>query len=118
IPTATMLGALILRGCAFDFRNTAKIEKQAMWDKLFCVGSYIATMSQGVMIGLYVMGLEQNLMTWSFAILTGIAVCFGYALLGSAWLIFKAKDHIRQMAIKAIRNSIFLAFLAIILVSI
>ena len=118
IPTATMLGGLILRGCAFDFRNTAKIEKQAMWDKLFCLGSYIATMSQGVMIGLYVMGLEQNLMTWSFAILTGIAVCFGYALLGSAWLIFKAKDHIRQMAIKSIRNSIFLAFLAIILVSI
>ena len=26
IPTATMLGGLILRGCAFDFRNTAKIE--------------------------------------------------------------------------------------------
>lgn len=118
IPTVTMLIGLILRGCAFDFRNTAKIQHQPMWDNLFCIGSYIATLSQGIMIGLYVMGLEQNAITWSFAILTGISVCFGYALLGSAWLIFKAQDHTRLMAIKAIKNCIFLAFFAIILISI
>lgn len=118
IPTVTMLAGLILRGCAFDFRNTAKKEHQKMWDNLFCLGSYIATMSQGIMIGLYVMGLEQTALSWGFAILTGIAVCFGYALLGSAWLIFKAKDHIRLLAIKTIKNSIFLAFLAIVLISV
>lgn len=117
IPTVAMLAGLILRGCAFDFRNTAKKEHQGMWDNLFCIGSYLATLSQGTMIGLYVMGLEQSIMSWIFAILTGIAVCFGYALLGSAWLIFKAKDHIRLMAIKAIKHSIFLAFLSIVLIS-
>ena len=118
IPTVTMLAGLILRGCAFDFRNTAQKKHQPMWDNLFCLGSYLATLSQGTMIGLYVMGLEQNWMSWSFAILTGIAVCFGYALLGSAWLIFKAQDHIRLMAIKAIKNSIVLAFFAIVLISV
>lgn len=118
IPAVTMLLGLILRGCAFDFRSTAQADRQPLWDNLFCVGSYIAAMSQGIMIGLYIMGLEHTLLSWSFAILTGISVCFGYALLGSAWLILKSKDHIRQMAIKAIKNSIFLAFLAIVLISI
>ncbi|OYQ75164.1 cytochrome d ubiquinol oxidase subunit II [Wohlfahrtiimonas sp. G9077] len=117
IPTVLMLGGLILRGAAFDFRNTAKEHHKGLWDALFSIGSYIATLSQGVMVGLYATGLDTSLYGWAFAILVGISVCFGYALLGSAWLIFKSKDHIRQMAIKTVKNSIFLAFLAIVLIS-
>lgn len=117
IPTVTMLAGLIIRGCAFDFRSTAQKEKQPLWDNLFCIGSYIATLSQGIMIGIYVMGLKQTPLTWGFAILTGISVCFGYALLGSTWLIFKADSHIRQMAIRTVKHCIFLAFASIILIS-
>ncbi|GGZ90584.1 hypothetical protein DC083_00960 [Ignatzschineria ureiclastica] len=118
IPTVLMLGGLIIRGAAFDFRNTAQEHRKILWDRLFCFGSYLATMSQGVMIGIYATGLEHTVANWIFALCVGVAVCFGYALLGSAWLIFKAEGHIRLFAAKAIRHSIFLAFLAIILVSV
>lgn len=117
IPTVLMLAGLILRGAAFDFRNTAPKERQPMWDKIFCFGAYLATISQGVMIGLFATGLNLTPANWVFALCVGIALCFGYALLGSAWLIFKAEGHIRLFAVKAIKHSIFLAFLAIILVS-
>lgn len=117
IPTVLMLGGLILRGAAFDFRNTAPKHRQPMWDALFCFGAYLATMSQGIMIGLYATGLEHTMVNWIFAVCVGIALCFGYALLGSAWLIFKSDGHVRLFAAKAIRRSIVLAFLAIVLVS-
>ncbi|HIW07733.1 MAG TPA: cytochrome d ubiquinol oxidase subunit II [Candidatus Ignatzschineria merdigallinarum] len=117
IPTVTMLAGLILRGAAFDFRNTAKEHHRPMWDKLFCLGSYIATISQGIMVGLYATGLNHTPANWLFAICIGISLCFGYVILGSAWLIFKSEGHIRLFATKAIRHSIFLAFLAIVLVS-
>lgn len=117
IPTVLMLAGLILRGAAFDFRNTAQKHRQPLWDKLFCFGSYLATMSQGVMIGLYATGLKHTPANWVFALCIGVAVCFGYALLGSAWLVFKSDGKIRLFAVKAIRHSIFLAFITIVLVS-
>lgn len=117
IPTVTMLIGLILRGAAFDFRNTAPKPRQPMWDKLFCVGSYIATISQGMMIGLFATGLNHTPANWLYSLCIGIALCFGYVILGSAWLIFKAEGEVRLFAIKAIKHSVFLAFLAIVLVS-
>lgn len=117
IPTVTMLAGLILRGAAFVFRNSAQEARKSMWDNLFCIGAYIATISQGVMIGLYATGLNHTPANWVFALCIGVALCFGYIILGSAWLIFKTEGHIRQFAINAIKHSIFLAFLAIVLVS-
>lgn len=117
IPTVLMLVGLIIRGAAFDFRNTSPAHRRPLWDGLFCFGAYLATMSQGVMIGLYVTGLNHTPANWLFALCIGVALCFGYALLGSAWLIFKSKGKVRLFAVKAIRHSIFLAFLAIVLVS-
>lgn len=117
IPTITMIIGLILRGTAFIFRHAAQEHRQAMWDRLFCAGAYLATFSQGIMIGLYATGLNNTPANWAFAICIGVALCFGYIILGSAWLILKSEGHIRLFAIKAIKHSIFLAFLAIILVS-
>ena len=42
LPTAIMLGGLILRGVSFDFRAKAKDRHKHRWDKAFMVGSLIA----------------------------------------------------------------------------
>ena len=59
LPVFVMLVGLIMRGAAFDFRVKAKEDKQQAWDWTFKIGSAIASMSQGYMIGRYVLGFEK-----------------------------------------------------------
>jgi len=51
IPVTLMLFGLILRGVAFDFRVKVAAEYKSLWNKLFFVGSLLASMSQGWMLG-------------------------------------------------------------------
>ena len=53
-----MLGGLIWRGVAFEFRFKADEAHKPFWDKAFAWGSYIATMSQGVSLGSFINGFE------------------------------------------------------------
>lgn len=88
IPIILMLLGLIFRGVAFEFRFKAhsKFERK-IWDYSFHFGSLIATLFQGVMLGAFIQGSGE----WfnSFSLAVGLAVIFGYSLLGSAWLIMK-----------------------------
>jgi cytochrome d ubiquinol oxidase subunit II len=67
LPVTLMLVGLTLRGVAFDFRAKAKSDHKAMWNRLFAGGSLLAACSQGWMLGKYVMGLEQNTISFLFA---------------------------------------------------
>ncbi|MEY3182507.1 MAG: hypothetical protein RLZ35_492 [Pseudomonadota bacterium] len=117
LPVAVMLGGLILRGVAFDFRAKAKVEHKARWDKVFMWGSTIATLAQGYMLAQYVMGLRQNLTTFLFGILTGIALMAGYRLVGASWLIMKTEGELQQKSIAWARRALWGAVLGIIAVS-
>jgi cytochrome d ubiquinol oxidase subunit II len=56
LPIIMMLGALILRGVAFEFRNkTSRL--RWVWDYAFTGGSIVATFMQGVMVGQLAQGL-------------------------------------------------------------
>ena len=46
IPVTIMLVGLILRGAAFDFRVKSADHRQPMWNKLFALGSLMASMAQ------------------------------------------------------------------------
>ena len=50
VPVTLMLFGLILRGVAFDFRVKAGDHRRGLWNKLFSVGSLLATLSQGWMV--------------------------------------------------------------------
>jgi cytochrome bd ubiquinol oxidase subunit II len=106
IPVTVMLLGLILRGVAFEFRNKAPYTRR-IWDLSFVGGSLAASFMQGVMVGALVKGLQFDngqyaggALGWlsGFAVLCGIGLCLGYALLGACWLVRKCEGAERDAA--------------------
>jgi cytochrome d ubiquinol oxidase subunit II len=106
LPLTFMLGALILRGVAFEFRAKA-VRMRPLWDLAFAGGSVTAAFLQGVTVGQLVLGLPLvdgayagAPLEWlnPFALLSGAGLCLGYALLGVTWLIRKCEGEVRERA--------------------
>ncbi len=106
IPILIMLIALVFRGIAFEFRFKAARYKY-LWDIAFSGGSLVATVSQGVLLGAFIEGLQVRngayaggALDWlsPFSVMTGIALVPGYALLGATWLVLKTEGQLRQWA--------------------
>ena len=55
-----MLIGLILRGVSFDFRVKARAARKGMWNALFALGSLMAAMAQGWMLGSYLTGFDHG----------------------------------------------------------
>src|SRR5258705_13095516 len=106
LPLIVMLLGLILRGVAFEFRY--KTERlRWIWDWSFSGGSLIATFIQGMTVGALVEGLQFTNGEYSggaigwltpFAVLCGIGLCLGYALLCACWLIRQCECQVRDVA--------------------
>ena len=106
LPLIVMLLGLILRGVAFEFRyKTHRL--RWIWDLSFAGGSLIATFIQGMTVGALVEGLPFTNGEYSggevgwltpFAVLCGIGLCLGYALLGACWLLRKCEGEVRDIA--------------------
>jgi cytochrome d ubiquinol oxidase subunit II len=101
VPIICMLLGLILRGVAFEFRFKAGDVGRRLWDYVFHFGSLGAAFSQGIILGAFVQGVHVEgrhfaggPFDWAtgFSVMTGAAVVFGYALLGSTWLVMKTED--------------------------
>ncbi len=118
LPVACMLLGLILRGVAFDFRVKARALHKPMWNALFYAGSLIASFSQGVMLGLYITGFRYDALSLFFALVTGLGLCAGYALLGATWLIMKTEGALQQRAVRWAVGSFWLTALGIIAISV
>ncbi|MGZ5916740.1 MAG: cytochrome d ubiquinol oxidase subunit II [Methyloceanibacter sp.] len=106
IPIILMLIGLILRGVAFEFRFKADRHRW-MWDAAFTLGSVLAALMQGVVMGAFVQGfaVADNKFTggafdWltPFSVVTAIALVSGYVLLSAGWLIMKADEALRDWA--------------------
>jgi cytochrome bd ubiquinol oxidase subunit II len=110
LPLLLMLAGLILRGVAFEYR--AKTERMPwVWDIAFAGGSLVAAFIQGAMVGAMVEGLPiangnytGGELGWlsPFAMLCGIGLCIGYALLGACWLVRKCEGNVRDRAYRLI----------------
>ena len=105
-PILVMLLALIFRGVAFEFRFR-DAEHRTFWDHAFGYGSAIATFAQGVVLGAFIQGFQVDGRHFSggsfdcitpFSLFTGVALLFGYGLLGSGWLILKTEDELQETA--------------------
>ncbi|MEM6848517.1 MAG: cytochrome d ubiquinol oxidase subunit II [Pseudomonadota bacterium] len=103
LPVALMLLGLILRGVAFEFRAKAPARQKWAWDVAFFCGSLLTALSQGFMLGMYIMGLEWSWMTASFAMLTALCLVAGYAFIGACWLIIKTEDELQRGSVRAAR---------------
>ena len=117
LPTAVLLISLVLRGVAFDFRAKAAFSHKPTWNKVFKVGSLIAALSQGYMLGMYVMGFETTMAAYSFAILSALGVAAAYSYIGACWLIMKTEGELQVKAVAWAKKSGLVCFLGIIAVS-
>lgn len=98
LPVSAMLGFLILRGVAFDFRAKVAIEQKHFWNKSFYVGSLGTTFCQGVMLAEYITGFSHSVAITFFSIFVGLSLVSGYCLLGATWLIFRAQGELQLKA--------------------
>lgn len=99
LPVFIMLVGLILRGVSFEFRAKAPLSQKPRWNAAFFAGSLMASMSQGFMLGLYVMGLTWTLSHVAFALLTAVFLTVGYSFIGAAWLIAKTDGVLQKRAV-------------------
>ena len=106
LPVTIMLIGLILRGVAFDFRAKAQTAYKKSWDRLFIAGSAIAALSQGYMLGRYIVGLENTAGAHLFAAVSALCVMSAYALIGACWLIIKTSGTLQQHAIRWARYAL------------
>lgn len=106
----TMLMGLIFRGVAIEFRGRATTDAmRQLWDNGFMVGSFVAAFCQGAVLGTVMQGVKIvpapfggkfgggpfSWLSW-FSVFIGFAVIIGYALLGSTWMVWRAKGEIQK----------------------
>jgi cytochrome d ubiquinol oxidase subunit II len=126
IPIIIMLLGLIMRGVAFEFRFKADGKSRRLWDFAFHFGSLGAAFCQGMILGGFVQGITvagRNFaggpFDWAsgFSVMTGIALVFGYALLGGTWLVMKAEDITQAWARNASAYALGIVGVFMVLVS-
>ena len=117
LPATAMLIGLMLRGVAFELRAKAEGWHAELWNWLFWVGSFLASFSQGFMLGRYITGFEPGFGYLLFALVTGAALCGGYVLLGATWLIGRTEGELQAKAIAWSRWGLAWVALGVALVS-
>ena len=125
-PILAMLLALVFRGVAFEFRFRRPALRR-FWDAAFCAGSMLATFAQGVVLGVFIQGFKVDGRQFSggsfdwvspFPLTVGLALMFGYCLLGAGWLILKTEGDLQHWARRAGRVCLVAVMAAIVAVSI
>lgn len=117
LPVFVMLIGLILRGVSFEMRAKAPIAQKNMWNAAFFAGSLMASLSQGFMLGMYIMGLTWTLPHVGFALLTAVFLTVGYSFIGAAWLIWKTEGALQKRSIRWAKGGIWGLVLGIIAIS-
>jgi cytochrome d ubiquinol oxidase subunit II len=106
LPIILMLIGLILRGVAFEFRFKSARYRWT-WDMAFSLGSILAALMQGAIMGAFIHGFAVTDNKFSgapfdwltpFSVMTAIALLSGYVLLSAGWLIMKADEALREWA--------------------
>ena len=123
LPVIVMLLALVFRGVAFEFRTVSR--SKTGWNFAFTIGSTLAAFSQGVILGNLIQGIAVRdgayaggTFDWAtpFALLSGLALVAGYALLGATWLVMKTEGNVADRARAQAKLLLFavLGFMAVV----
>ena len=113
LPLIAMLLALGLRGVSFEFRYQVERGRRA-WDVAFGLGSIIAALMQGFIVGGLIQGLTIDGERFSgsvfdvfqpFSLLVAVSVLAGYMVLGGGWLHLKATRSLQSFADRSLRRT-------------
>jgi len=117
LPATLMLIGLILRGVAFEFRAKVPSARKWFWDRAFFAGSALAALTQGYMLGVYILGLDQSPAGIAFGLLTALCLAAAYALIGAAWLVAKTEGALQRRAVARARVLVWPAALGMVAIS-
>jgi len=117
LPVAAMLVFLILRGVSFEFRVKASGWHRELWNRMFFVGSLGAAVMQGFMLGGVVTGFASGRAYLLFALLVGIGLAGGYALLGATWLVIKTEGVLQARALRWSHGALLLTIAGVAAIS-
>lgn len=98
LPVTLMLVGLVLRGVAFDFRVKVDVAYKPLWNRIFFLGSFITSVSQGWMLGSYITGFSNHWSQLVFNLGVAITLPFAYTLLASGWLLMKGEGELIDKA--------------------
>jgi cytochrome d ubiquinol oxidase subunit II len=107
IPAVLMLVGLIFRGIAFDFSEHSKSKR--FWNFNFGLGSLIATLTQGFLLGGLLSGIPVTnghfaggVWDWAtpFTFLLTLGVLAGYLMLGANYLILKTEGDLQRRSFR------------------
>jgi cytochrome d ubiquinol oxidase subunit II len=94
LPVMLLIAGLIMRGAAIEFRHS--VSHGPVWDKVFGIGSLVAAIAQGVILGKVITGLIPGELSGVFVAVSAIGVVAGYSLLGSTYLVKKTDGSLEQ----------------------
>ena len=117
-PVVVMLIGLTLRGVAFDFRTKVREGHRRFWDQMFALGSLLAALAQGFMLGLHITGYRYQFSSVAFASFIALALAAGYCLLGATWLMMKTEGVLQNKARIWAQASLGLTALGVVAVSV
>ena len=107
LPIIVMLLALILRGCAFEFRLHGRRRGKTFWTAAFAGGSLTATVAQGLVLGGFIQGVTLKdgrfaggPFDWAtpYSLLVAAGLVAGYALLGATWVVWRTAGELQIRA--------------------
>ena len=94
------------------------ITQKRMWNGACFAGSLMASLSQGFMLGMYIMGLTWTLPNVAFATLTAVFLTVGYSFIGAVWLIWKTENQMQRRAIRRAKSGIWGLVMGIVAISV
>lgn len=116
VPVMVLIASFMMRGAAIEFRHVAHGSK-VFWDRVFGLGSLLAALSQGLILGRVISGLVPGVESAIFVAVTAIGVASGYSLLGATWLVKKTTGQLQGSARRSAVVAVCTTVLAAIVVS-
>ena len=117
LPVAIMLIGLIARGVAFEFRAKANADEKWLWNRVFFGGSLVTALSQGYMLGAYVLGLGNGLVAVQFGLVVALCLTATYAAIGAAWLIYKTEGDLQRRAVGWMQRALLFTMIGMLIIS-
>ena len=117
LPVAIMLIGLIARGVAFEFRAKANADEKWLWNRVFFGGSLVTALSQGYMLGAYVLGLRGDWISVAFGLIVALCLTATYAATGAAWLIYKTEGDLQRRAVAWMQRALIFTLIGMIVIS-
>jgi cytochrome bd ubiquinol oxidase subunit II len=107
LPVTLMLLGLVARGVAFEFRAKAEPNWKPLWDRLFFGGSLLTALTQGYMLGAYILGFDQSFAAVFFCLFAALGLTAGYVFVGACWLIYKTEGKLQRQAVGWARQGLW-----------